>query len=165
MYTKRTTVCVHFAVGRAVAVPSFMIFYNLPLLDGSLIDGTLHPVRWAAIAALGIPSALAIAFLLARVAGQNDVARISLRLLRFALGTEVLLLVILALTGFLYERRAQARDLKLHHPPGRLVDIGGYRLHISCTGSGPTVILEYGHQATYFDWSLVQPEIAKFARV
>lgn len=135
--------------------------------NACVIEETLHPVRWAVIAALGIPCALAITFLLARVLGQNDVGRISLRLLRFTLGAELLLLVILAVTGVLYEWRAQARDAKLHHPPGRLVDIGGYRLHLSCTGSGsgPTVILEYGHQATYFDWALVQPEIAKFARV
>lgn len=30
-------------------------------------------------------------------------------------------------------------------PPGKLVDIGGLRLHISCTGAGsPTVIMESG---------------------
>jgi len=47
-----------------------------------------------------------------------------------------------------------------------LVDIRGYRLHLNCGGSGgPTVILEYGHQGSYFDWSLVQPEIAHFTRV
>ena len=119
------------------------------------------------IAALGLPCALALAFLAAKLAGQNDAGRILLRLLRLTLGIEALVLVILALTGFLYERRAESRDANIYHPPGRLVDIGGYRLHISCTGngSGPTVILEYGHQATYFDWALVQPEIAKFARV
>ena len=68
--------------------------------------------------------------------------------------------------GVLYEWRAHQRDLKLHHPPGKLVDIGGYRLHISCAGSGdPTVVLEYGHQACYLNWYLVQPEIARFTRV
>jgi pimeloyl-ACP methyl ester carboxylesterase len=132
-----------------------------------VIEETLHPIRWAVIAALGIPCALALTFLTAKFAGQNDAGRIFLRLLRLTLGVEILLLVILALTGFLYERRAEARDLKLYHPPGRLVDVGGYRMHLSCAGSdsGPTVILEYGHQATYFDWLKVQPEIAKFARV
>ena len=124
-------------------------------------------MRWAAIAAIGIPCASAVAFVAVKLTGPSDAGRIFLRLLRFTLGVEILGLVILALTGFVYERRAESRDLKLYHPPGRLVDIGGYRLHLSCagSGSGPTVILEYGHQATYFDWSLVQPEIAKFARV
>jgi pimeloyl-ACP methyl ester carboxylesterase len=51
-------------------------------------------------------------------------------------------------------------------PPGRLVDIGGRKLHIHCTGSGaPTVILEAGASSFSIDWSLVQPEIAKTNRV
>jgi pimeloyl-ACP methyl ester carboxylesterase len=54
-------------------------------------------------------------------------------------------------------------------PPGRLVDIGGWRLHLNCTGessaSGPTVILEAGVGDFSVDWSLVQPGISKFVRV
>jgi pimeloyl-ACP methyl ester carboxylesterase len=39
-------------------------------------------------------------------------------------------------------------------------------MHISCSGSGgPTVVLEYGHEASYLDWYFIQPEIAKSARV
>jgi pimeloyl-ACP methyl ester carboxylesterase len=79
---------------------------------------------------------------------------------------EIVLLAALALIGFLYERRAVQRDSQLYHAPGKLVDIGGYRLHLSCAGGGgPTVVLEYGHQGSYFDWSLVQPEIARFTRI
>jgi pimeloyl-ACP methyl ester carboxylesterase len=139
----------------------------MPVIEGTLIEETLHPVRWAVIAALGIPCALALAFLAAKLVGHNDAGRIFLRFLRLTLGIEILVLVILALTGFLYEWRAESRDAILYHPPGRLMDVGGYRMHLSCAGigGGPTVILEYGHQATYFDWALVQPEIAKFARV
>jgi pimeloyl-ACP methyl ester carboxylesterase len=54
-------------------------------------------------------------------------------------------------------------------PPGRLVDLGGWRLHLNCTGearaSQPTVILEAGAGGFSVDWSLVQPEVARFARV
>lgn len=54
-------------------------------------------------------------------------------------------------------------------PPGRLIDVGGYRLHLSCTGarqSGkPTVILLHGLGDFSFDWALVQPEVARFTRV
>jgi pimeloyl-ACP methyl ester carboxylesterase len=50
--------------------------------------------------------------------------------------------------------------------PGRLVDIGGRRLHVNCSGSGsPTVILEAGASAFALDWSLVQPEVARTNRV
>jgi pimeloyl-ACP methyl ester carboxylesterase len=49
-------------------------------------------------------------------------------------------------------------------PPGKLIDVGGYRVHLYCTGDrGPAVIIT-GASAS-FDWALVQPEVAKFARV
>src|SRR5262249_16385515 len=54
-------------------------------------------------------------------------------------------------------------------PPGKLVDVGGWRLHLNCTGearaSQPTVILEAGVGDFSVEWSLVQPGVAKFARV
>lgn len=51
-------------------------------------------------------------------------------------------------------------------PPGQLVDVGGYRLHINCMGQGsPTVIMEAGNNDFSVQWSLVQPEIAKSTRV
>lgn len=53
--------------------------------------------------------------------------------------------------------------------PGRMVDVGGWRLHLNCTGdstrSAPTVILEPGIGDFSVEWSLVQPGVAKFARV
>ena len=51
-------------------------------------------------------------------------------------------------------------------PPllGTLVDAGGYRVHLYCTGAGsPTVIVVGG--AFSFDWGLVQPEVARFTRI
>lgn len=51
-------------------------------------------------------------------------------------------------------------------PPGRLVDVGGYRLHIHCTGTGaPTVVLASGASSFAIDWALVQPEVARTNRV
>lgn len=51
-------------------------------------------------------------------------------------------------------------------PPGRMVDIGGRKLHLHCTGKGsPTVILVAGGGAYALDWSLVQPRLAERARV
>lgn len=51
-------------------------------------------------------------------------------------------------------------------PPGRLVDVGGYRLHLNCTGGGgPAVVLISGAGDFSFDWSLVQPRAARLARV
>jgi hypothetical protein len=43
---------------------------------------------------------------------------------------------------------AQSESTPPFPPPGRLVDVGGWRLHLNCTGearaSQPTVVLEYG---------------------
>jgi pimeloyl-ACP methyl ester carboxylesterase len=51
-------------------------------------------------------------------------------------------------------------------PPGRLIDIGGRKLHLYCTGTGsPTVILIAGGGAFSIDWALVQPKVAQNTRV
>jgi pimeloyl-ACP methyl ester carboxylesterase len=49
-------------------------------------------------------------------------------------------------------------------PLGKLVDVGGYRVHLYCVGTGsPTVvILGAGYS---FDWGLVQPQIAGITQI
>ena len=68
--------------------------------------------------------------------------------------------------GAVWQAVATRRDLAATPPPGRLVDVGGHRLHVWCTGSGePTVILEAGLGGSVADWGFVQPEVARFTRV
>src|SRR3954470_7908729 len=51
-------------------------------------------------------------------------------------------------------------------PTGRLVDLGGHRLHVRCTGSGhPTVVVENGLGDFSFDWELVERGVSEFARI
>jgi pimeloyl-ACP methyl ester carboxylesterase len=51
-------------------------------------------------------------------------------------------------------------------PPGKLVDIGGRKLHLLCSGAGsPAVILMAGGGAFSIDWALVQPRLANSTRV
>jgi pimeloyl-ACP methyl ester carboxylesterase len=54
-------------------------------------------------------------------------------------------------------------------PPGKLLDVGGWRLHLNCTGlratGAPLVVLEPGIGDFSVEWSLVQPGVAKVARV
>src|ERR1051326_320573 len=51
-------------------------------------------------------------------------------------------------------------------PPGKLVDLGGHKLHVNCTGKGsPTVAIENGLGDFSFDWILVQNKVAAFTRV
>ncbi len=50
--------------------------------------------------------------------------------------------------------------------PDNLSTVGGYKMHIYCTGQGsPTVILDAGMGDSFISWRKVQPEIAKFTRV
>ena len=45
-------------------------------------------------------------------------------------------------------------------PLGQLVDVGGYRVHLYCTGQGsPTVVAIGGFS---MDWALVRSEVAQF---
>ncbi len=54
----------------------------------------------------------------------------------------------------------------MYPPPGKLVDVGGHRLHVYCTGAGsPTVILESGASSFSIDWALVQPAVSRTNRV
>lgn len=76
------------------------------------------------------------------------------------------LLIVVACAGAMYQWLATRRELAATPMPGRLVDIGGHRLHVWCTGEGaPSVILESGLGGSSVDWGFVQPEIAKFTRV
>src|SRR5947209_8070390 len=81
----------------------------------------------------------------------------------------VILLVLLAAAGLLYQSVASASDASTYPPSGRLVDVGGYRLHINCTGrtsiGHPTVILDSQLGGNSLDWSNVQPGGATFTRV
>ena len=68
--------------------------------------------------------------------------------------------------GVLFQQIALRRQRRRFAPPGRMVDVGGHRLHVACVGSGsPVVVLESGIAASSLSWSVVQPRIAMFTRV
>ena len=51
-------------------------------------------------------------------------------------------------------------------PPGRMVDVGGRRLHMSVAGQGgPVVVLEAGIAASSLSWALVSKQVAEFTTV
>jgi len=61
---------------------------------------------------------------------------------------------------------AQQGESAAPQPRGKLVDLGGHRLHVDCRGAGsPTVIVENGFEEFSFDWSSVQSRVAKFSRI
>lgn len=75
------------------------------------------------------------------------------------------LLAVLAIAGASYHVIAGYADARRHPEPGKLVDVGGYRLKLNCTGAGsPVVVLESGLGDVSIEWQAVQSEIAKFTR-
>ena len=74
----------------------------------------------------------------------------------------------LAGSGMTYQYVATKLDERSIPSIGRMVDVGGYKLHMIESGiehGGPVVVMDAGGGACSLDWQLVQPEIAKFARV
>ena len=67
---------------------------------------------------------------------------------------------------FFTQVSAQSPASKEYSPPGKLIVVGGRKLHLYCTGTGsPTVILMAGGGAFSIDWALVQPKVAQSTRV
>lgn len=89
-----------------------------------------------------------------------------LRWVGYVAGGLASLLLVLACIGAVYEGLERNRDRRLNRPPGLLVDVGGYRMHIYCIGQGsPTVVLDSGLGDYWLSWYKVQPAIAQYARV
>jgi pimeloyl-ACP methyl ester carboxylesterase len=80
-------------------------------------------------------------------------------------GIAALFLMTIAIGG-LYQTVSLFRERRAFPMPGRLVDVGGYKMHIYCTGHGsPAVILDSGLGDSFISWQNVQPQIASFVRV
>lgn len=70
---------------------------------------------------------------------------------------------LLAVLGVVYQSIAAVRDEKRYPPPGKMVNVGGHRLHLHCSGQGsPAVIFESGVGDFSLQWRRVQPQVARF---
>lgn len=138
--------------------------YN-PTFGEVYIGAGFHPVRWILVIGLAAPVLLLGSFFVAKFGDNSAAAHVATNGIRYMLPFELIGLAIIAMIGFVYEHRSAKNDRELYPPPGHLVDIGGYRLHLHCSGKGPTIVLEYGHQGSYVDWHRVQPQLTGFARV
>jgi pimeloyl-ACP methyl ester carboxylesterase len=89
--------------------------------------------------------------------------------LKRALLSLLVLVIVLPLAGAAYQAVATEMDKRAYPPPGQMIDVGGYQMHLYCTGANvdgsPTVILEQGLGGISSAWALVQPEVAKVTRV
>ncbi len=78
----------------------------------------------------------------------------------------VIILTLLLTAGYIYQRQTTSADFEQFPPAGQRVDVGGYSLHIHCTGEGsPTVVVDAGNGDFSLGWSGIQPEVAKSTRI
>jgi pimeloyl-ACP methyl ester carboxylesterase len=153
------------------------------MLAGLSMRFTDQPQRWAAVPALvmGAGGVLLIAFGTAVQGTLNWVwppvmlavaiwMILRVRRQRPSVGGRWLLyplFAILALGSVSggYETVREAMDAT-YPMPGQLIDVGGHRLHLSCTGTGsPTVVLEPGAGASSADLGWITPAVARNTRV
>ncbi|HEX7535750.1 MAG TPA: alpha/beta hydrolase [Dermatophilaceae bacterium] len=72
----------------------------------------------------------------------------------------------LASVGAGYETVREGLDAKAYPMAGQLVDVGGHRLHLRCTGSGsPTVVLQPGGGEMSSNLGWITPAVARDTRV
>ncbi len=77
-----------------------------------------------------------------------------------------IIIFVLAITGMIYQTTATESDQRKYPPPGVLVNVGGYKMHIYCMGEGsPTIILDHAGGGSSRDWALIQPKLAEHTRV
>ncbi len=87
------------------------------------------------------------------------------RAVRALLYPVIVLLVLASLTGG-YETVRGAVRAGSTPGQGRLIDVGGHRLYLHCTGSGgPTVVIEPGAGLTSSDLAPISPAVARETRV
>ena len=72
----------------------------------------------------------------------------------------------LVIMGMIYQTAATEADQGKYPPPGVLVNVYGYKMHIYCVGEGsPTIILDHVGGGSSQDWALIQPKLAERTRV
>lgn len=145
---------------------------------------TDQPQRWAAAPALfmGLGGVLLLGFgssvhevltwvwppaLLAILSWMIVRARRQLRSRsrRLLLYPVIAMLVVASIAGG-YQSVRSAADSQAYPMPGRLIDVGGHSLHLSCTGTGsPTVVLEPGAGEMSSSLGWVTPAVARDTRV
>lgn len=76
------------------------------------------------------------------------------------------LIMLVTLTGIIYEMSGRRQAAQAYPPPGKLVDIGGRRIQLDCRGTGsPTVVFESGlDMSGSLSWAMVHDEVATFTR-
>ena len=72
----------------------------------------------------------------------------------------------LLLCGAVWQRWSSADAVRRFPPPGRMIEMGGWRLHLRCEGAArPTVVLESGVGAASYEWAYTFERLRRHVRV
>ena len=97
---------------------------------------------------------------------SSTTARRRIRWVGKALLGVIVALLVLAVSGAIYQAIATELAERAYPPPGEMVDVGGYSLHINCVGQGSsTVVLDGGSGEMSAHWVWVQREVSDTTRV
>src|SRR5690625_4024936 len=78
------------------------------------------------------------------------------------------LLIILALSGIIYEKISYQNISSNYPPDGLMIDVGHRQIHVNIKGEStnlPPVVIETGTGNWSYDWSHIQDEISKHTQV
>jgi pimeloyl-ACP methyl ester carboxylesterase len=97
---------------------------------------------------------------------SSSTSRVIIRRIGMALLGLIVVLLVLAVAGAIYQAIATELAERAYPAPGEMVDVGGHSLHINCTGQGsPTVILDAGSGLFSAQWVRVQRQVSGTTRV
>src|SRR5215211_5017014 len=97
---------------------------------------------------------------------SSTTARRLMRRIGMALLGLIVVLLALAVAGATYQAIATELAERAYPPPGEMVDVGGYSLHVNCVGQGsPTVLLDAGSGEFSAQWVRVQQEVSDTTRM
>lgn len=92
--------------------------------------------------------------------------RRAIRWLTIAVAGFILAIGSACAAGYVYQWRSSAADARQYPPPGRLVDLGGYQLHLLIRGSGsPAVVLDGASLDTVSGWYWVMQALSDVTQV
>ena len=97
---------------------------------------------------------------------SSSTSRRLMRRIGMALLGLIAVLLALAVLGAIYQSIATQLAERTYPPPGEMVGVGDYSLHINCVGQGsPTVVLDAGAGGFSAQWVRVQREVSGTTRV
>ena len=97
---------------------------------------------------------------------RHPVARKLWKWLRRLLLVSAALTAGLCLFGAIYHSWKTGQTERKYTAPGKLVDVGGHKLHYVVQGDGtPVVVIDAGMDQASYDWTPIQEKMAEFATV